>query len=201
MQVRFLAVITLGATLFILTYAGAGLVTRTSGTPEPWPAFVMTYRTPSDGQVEGTEITYQVWRIDYRNSNSWTKELIADDSLPERVGSTEVYDGKNLARFDASTQSYMELPDEDGVTAAAGRWLVPKSVEDHKKRGFTESGGSSLSRTDTIACVDIAECPADGVTQLRTVLEVDEHGIPLKVVESTDWSSILAFEAIELELR
>ena len=192
--------------------AGVWAILPASSSPvaQPWPAFDMTYRKANHVNTATGETSYQTWQLSYDKESSWEQRLIEDTEYETRVGSVQSFDGSTYRAFNALDSSTFENKSEDGALTAPGEWFVPRGRAWFEKQGYaaTDGVGNAYKKVERIDCPrdligSAAEvpCDADGSVEADTAITVDDHAIPLRVVDTVGGTAITTFEASKFTVR
>lgn len=183
---------TLGVALLLIWAHGSGV--GSAAADEPWPPFVMVYRDTARGYGPNGSMGTQVFRLDYRDSRHFRSVLLEHSAVPEAVGLTQTFDGRQSTfadpRFGVRVTPY--APHERTVPAD---WLVPAQVPPLAQR----PGATTVRLASGLALV--THEAIYGARRVRTEITYRElDGIPIQMVESTDGDETRRVEVVELRL-
>ena len=193
---------------------GAGvwaiLPASSTSAPQPWPAFDMTYRKANHVNTATGETSYQTWQLSYDKDSSWEQRLLEDTEYPANVGSVQSFDGATYHAFDALANTTFENKSEDGALTAPGEWFVPRGRAWFVKQGYaaTDGTGNAYKKAERIDCPrDLigraaeVPCDADRKVEADSDITVDDHAIPLRVVDTIAGTPTVSLEALKFSVR
>lgn len=107
----------------------------------PFTATITTW-TEMSGTLEGRQngLT-QVFRLSYRNANSWDMTLTTHSLDRSYEGTTWRMEGQTSTTFDAQKNATRTLTVENGATNAPDAWLIPGVKGRLPSSGYTQVAG------------------------------------------------------------
>lgn len=177
-----------------LLVTGPGLAGLRAAPDEPWPPFVMVYRDTAKGYGLNGAVGTQVFRVEYSNRRNFRSVLLEHSAVPEAVGLTQTFDGRQSTfadpRFGVRTTSY--APDQATVPAD---WLVPSRVPPLAHRPGAQvmplGNGLGLVRHEAVY---------NGRTIRVELTYREADGIPTSVLHTANGEETRRVEVVELRL-
>lgn len=179
----------------------ASLLASCGGDDEGYPPFRMMYMLQV---MDGPE---QIWQLDYRSADDWTKTLIeSDEGMP--VGRTARWEGERIAWAESPDGQFVEdqAPEPPETHALPEFWFAPANHLEALPNDFwievePATEGTRRFRNESPQGVG-GLLPVDDNMHIVQVLTIEqETGIPVGYENKGMHTLEIYYRVLDLELR